>query len=62
MLFTLERRKRQLSTSSTSRDGAGPSNEAPPKTEEQWSLKDVIFVEDVKSVPVGRVLKVRDAG
>ena len=28
-------------------------------TEEQWNLKDTIFVEDVRNVPVGRVLKVR---
>ena len=26
--------------------------------EEDWSLKDVIFVEDSRNVPVGRVLKV----
>ncbi|XP_058822733.1 E3 ubiquitin-protein ligase hyd isoform X2 [Topomyia yanbarensis] len=30
----------------------------PKKDEEQWLLKDVIFVEDVRSVPIGRVLKV----
>ncbi|XP_059478559.1 E3 ubiquitin-protein ligase UBR5 isoform X3 [Neocloeon triangulifer] len=28
------------------------------KDEEEWPLKDVIFVEDVKTVPVGKVLKV----
>lgn len=28
------------------------------KDEELWMLKDVVFVEDVRSVPVGRVLKV----
>jgi E3 ubiquitin-protein ligase EDD1 len=28
------------------------------KDEEFWNLKDVVFVEDVRSVPVGRVLKV----
>lgn len=28
------------------------------KDEEEWPLKDVIFVEDVKTVPVGRVIKV----
>ena len=26
--------------------------------EEHWNLKDVIFVEDVRNVPVGKVLKV----
>lgn len=31
------------------------------KDEESWQLKDVIFVEDVRSVPVGRVLKVDGA-
>ncbi|XP_063710070.1 E3 ubiquitin-protein ligase hyd isoform X2 [Culicoides brevitarsis] len=31
------------------------------KDEELWLLKDVIFVEDVRSVPVGRVLKVDGA-
>ena len=29
--------------------------------EEEWVLKDVIFIEDVKNVPVGRVLKVDGA-
>lgn len=28
------------------------------RDEEEWPLKDVIFIEDVKSLPVGRVLKV----
>lgn len=28
------------------------------KDEEKWQLRDVIFVEDVRSVPTGRVLKV----
>ncbi|CAK9249869.1 unnamed protein product [Sphagnum jensenii] len=28
------------------------------KNEETWNLKDVIFVEDVKNIPIGRVLKV----
>lgn len=31
------------------------------KDEEEWLLRDVIFVEDVRSVPVGRVLKVDGA-
>lgn len=29
--------------------------------EEEWILKDVIFIEDVKNVPIGRVLKVDGA-
>ncbi|XP_054273224.1 E3 ubiquitin-protein ligase UBR5 isoform X2 [Macrosteles quadrilineatus] len=35
--------------------------DAEKKDEENWFLKDVIFVEDVKSLPVGRVLKVDGA-
>jgi E3 ubiquitin-protein ligase EDD1 len=34
----------------------GEENEK--KDEEEWPLKDVIFVEDIRNVPVGRVLKV----
>ncbi|XP_063230682.1 E3 ubiquitin-protein ligase UBR5 isoform X3 [Bacillus rossius redtenbacheri] len=35
--------------------------ETEKKDEEEWQLKDVVFVEDVKSIPVGRVLKVDGA-
>jgi E3 ubiquitin-protein ligase EDD1 len=28
------------------------------KDEEEWALKDVVFFEDVKTVPIGKVLKV----
>ena len=28
------------------------------RDEEEWSLRDVIFVEDIKTVPVGKVVKV----
>ena len=28
------------------------------RDEESWALKNVIFVEDIKTVPVGKVLKV----
>lgn len=31
------------------------------RDEEEWALRDVIFVEDVRSVPAGRVLKVDGA-
>lgn len=31
------------------------------KDEEEWLLRDVIFVEDVRSVPTGRVVKVDGA-
>ncbi|KAJ8960750.1 hypothetical protein NQ318_020043 [Aromia moschata] len=37
-----------------------PSNDQ-RKDEEEWLLRDVIFVEDVRSVPTGRVLKVDGA-
>jgi len=43
-------RKRQLTTSSI---------EMEKKDEEEWPMKDVVFVEDVKTVPIGKVLKVR---
>jgi len=34
-------------------------NDAPEKEDEElWDLKDVIFIEDVRSVPVGKVVKV----
>lgn len=41
-----------------------PSSDTPSETrrdEEDWQLRDVIFVEDVRSVPAGRVLKVDGA-
>lgn len=31
------------------------------KDEEEWMLRDVIFLEDTRTVPVGRVLKVDGA-
>lgn len=31
------------------------------KDEEEWALRDVIFLEDTRTVPVGRVLKVDGA-
>jgi len=40
---------------------APPSDEDKRGDEEEWVLKDVIFIEDVKNVPVGRVLKVDGA-
>ncbi|XP_033727140.1 E3 ubiquitin-protein ligase UBR5-like isoform X1 [Pecten maximus] len=38
-----------------------PIKEVEKKDEESWPLKNVIFVEDVKTVPVGKVLKVDGA-
>ena len=35
-----------------------PVKEVEKRDEEEWPLKDVVFVEDVKTVPVGKVLKV----
>ncbi|KAJ8980295.1 hypothetical protein NQ317_005215 [Molorchus minor] len=49
-----KRQKRLVVTSSD-------SNSDQRKDEEEWQLKDVIFVEDVRSVPTGRVLKVDGA-
>lgn len=42
-LFLLERPKR-----------VAVKEDAEKKDEEEWTLKDVIFVEDVKSLPVGK--------
>lgn len=33
---------------------APKGEETEKKDEEEWQLKDVVFVEDVKSVPVGK--------
>jgi len=33
-------------------------NDVEKKDEEEWPLKDVVFIEDVKTVPIGKVLKV----
>ncbi|XP_056647890.1 E3 ubiquitin-protein ligase hyd isoform X1 [Diorhabda sublineata] len=49
-----KRQKRTLVTSSE--QGAEQK-----KDEEEWLLRDVIFVEDVRSVPTGRVLKIDGA-
>ncbi|XP_046357083.2 E3 ubiquitin-protein ligase UBR5-like isoform X2 [Haliotis rufescens] len=38
-----------------------PSREEDKKEEESWALKNVVFVEDIKTVPVGKVLKVDGA-
>ena len=32
--------------------------QAERRDEEEWALSDVIFVEDIKTVPVGKVIKV----
>lgn len=38
-----------------------PVKEMEKKDEENWPLKNVIFVEDIKTVPIGKVLKVDGA-
>lgn len=51
-----------ITTSHKRQKRPAPKGEEPEKKdEEEWPLKDVVFVEDVKSVPVGRVLKVDGA-
>lgn len=50
----LERQKRLVATGS---EASGDQR----KDEEEWLLRDVIFVEDVRSVPTGRVLKIDGA-
>lgn len=47
-MLNCSERKRQLT----------PTGEVEKKDEEEWPLKDVVFIEDVKTVPVGKVLKV----
>ncbi|XP_014208162.1 E3 ubiquitin-protein ligase UBR5 isoform X2 [Copidosoma floridanum] len=37
---------------------APKSDDSEKKDEEEWHLRDVVFVEDVKSLPVGKVIKV----
>ncbi|XP_053600812.1 E3 ubiquitin-protein ligase UBR5 [Plodia interpunctella] len=45
----------------TVRGEEGSSNDGSKRDEEEWPLKEVLFLEDVKSVPLGRVLKVDGA-
>ncbi|VVC87967.1 unnamed protein product [Leptidea sinapis] len=45
----------------TVRGEEGSSNDGTKRDEEDWPLKEVVFLEDVKSVPLGRVLKVDGA-
>lgn len=40
---------------------ATPTRIEEKKDEEMWNLKDVVFLEDVKNVPVGRVIKIDGA-
>lgn len=51
-----ERQKRMAPLGSDS-----VSSDSHRRDEEEWTLRDVIFVEDVRSVPAGRVLKVDGA-
>lgn len=45
--------KRKHKASTSSLDAASERRD-----EEEWQLRDVVFVEDVKNIPTGRVLKV----
>lgn len=56
MMLITERAKRV-----TVRGEEGSSNDGSKRDEEEWPLKEVVFLEDVKSVPLGRVLKVDGA-
>ncbi|XP_012151178.2 E3 ubiquitin-protein ligase hyd isoform X2 [Megachile rotundata] len=49
-----------ITTSHKRQKRVTPRNEGEPerKDEEDWQLKDVVFVEDVKTVPIGKVIKV----
>ncbi|XP_049822850.1 E3 ubiquitin-protein ligase UBR5 isoform X3 [Aethina tumida] len=49
--------KRQKRLVATGSEASGDQR----KDEEEWLLRDVIFVEDVRSVPTGRVLKIDGA-
>lgn len=50
-----------LLTTGRKRKASAWVNDSDKKDEEEWCLKDVIFVEDVKTVPLGKVLKVSSA-
>ncbi|XP_076167113.1 E3 ubiquitin-protein ligase hyd isoform X3 [Ptiloglossa arizonensis] len=49
-----------ITTSHKRQKRVTPRNEGETerKDEEEWQLKDVVFVEDVKTVPIGKVIKV----
>lgn len=49
-----------ITTSHKRQKRVAPRNEGESerKDEEDWQLKDVVFVEDVKTVPIGKVIKV----
>ncbi|XP_062606641.1 E3 ubiquitin-protein ligase UBR5-like isoform X3 [Saccostrea cucullata] len=50
-----------ISTSLKRKKAPTPMKDFDKKDEENWPLKNVIFVEDVKTVPVGKVVKVDGA-
>ena len=53
--FCVAERKRSGDSEVANEDAAQRSNE------EHWNLRDVIFVEDVRNVPLGKVLKVNSS-
>lgn len=38
----------------------GSSNDGSKKDEEEWPLKEVVFLEDVRSVPLGEYLQISE--
>lgn len=53
--LSVSERQKRMTTSGTE------TNTEQRKDEEEWMLRDVIFLEDTRTVPVGRVLKVDGA-
>lgn len=53
--LSVSERQKRLTVSGTEQ------GQEPRKDEEEWMLRDVIFLEDTRTVPVGRVLKVDGA-
>ena len=50
---------RELTGASRRQKRSAPREDGPEKVdEEEWNLKDVVFVEDSRNIPIGRVWKV----
>ncbi|XP_044743814.1 E3 ubiquitin-protein ligase UBR5 isoform X2 [Chrysoperla carnea] len=54
-------KRKRICTTSESSNGNNTSDSTSRRDEEEWSLRDVVFVEDACSTPAGRVLKVDGA-
>ncbi|CAH1996841.1 unnamed protein product [Acanthoscelides obtectus] len=59
--ITNSHKRQKRLTASLSANDASSSSLDQRKDEEEWLLRDVVFVEDAKGAPVGRVLKVDGA-